>query len=147
MGTSIDVILTNKKRSFQNTLPCETGLSDHHQMVTFLKSHLARLAPKKILYGTYKKFNEANFLMDVENANFSCCTDDPEKNYENLVNVFSSIIEKHARLKQKILRGNEAPFMTKELRKAIYSPGSKINTIKILLMKTKQDSKNKETSV
>ena len=45
-GTSIDVILTNKKRCFQNTLTCETGLSDHHQMVTtFLKSHLARLAP------------------------------------------------------------------------------------------------------
>ena len=121
-GTSIDVILTNKKRCFQNTLSCETGLSDHHQMATtFLKSHLARLAPKKILYRTYKNFNEANFLMDVENANFSCCTDDPEKNYENLVNVFSSIIEKHAPLKQQILRGNEAPFMTKELRKEIYT--------------------------
>ena len=59
--------------------------------------------------------------MDVENANFSCCTDNPENNYENLVNVFSSITEKHAQLKQKILRGNEAPCMTKELRKAIYT--------------------------
>ena len=38
-----------------------------------------------------------------------------------LVNKFSSIINKHAALKQKIIGGNEAPFMTKELKKAIYT--------------------------
>ena len=31
------------------------------------------------------------------------------------------IIDKHAPLKQKTLRGNEAPFMNKNLRKAIYT--------------------------
>ena len=30
--SSIDVILTNKRRSFQNTITIETGLSDHHKM-------------------------------------------------------------------------------------------------------------------
>ena len=30
-------------------------------------------------------------------------------------------MEKHAPLKKKFLRGNQAPFMTKEFRKAIYN--------------------------
>ena len=46
-GSSIDVILTNKARSFQTTMVTETGLSDHHLMITtFLKAHLVRLKPK-----------------------------------------------------------------------------------------------------
>ena len=32
-GTSIDVMLTNKPRSFYNTIPIETGLSDHHKLI------------------------------------------------------------------------------------------------------------------
>ena len=49
-GSSIDVILTNKARSFQNTMVTETGLSDHHLMITtFLKAHLVRLKPKQIV--------------------------------------------------------------------------------------------------
>ena len=108
-GTSIDIILTNKLRSFQNTISTETGLSDHHLMITtFLKSHLVRLKPKKIIYRNYKTFNETNFLTDVKNANFVCDTDNPNLNYENLVQVFNSIVNKHAPLKQKTLRGNEA---------------------------------------
>ena len=54
-GSSIDVILTNKPRSFQHTLTCETGLSDHHHMITtFLRSHLVRLKSKKIFYRVTK---------------------------------------------------------------------------------------------
>ena len=37
--SSIDLILTNKIRSFQNTTILETGLSDHHQHM-FLNKHL-----------------------------------------------------------------------------------------------------------
>ena len=50
-----------------------------------------------------------------------CDTEDPDLNYENLINGFCSIIDKRAPLKQKTLRGNEAPFMNKNLRKAIYT--------------------------
>ena len=73
------------------------------------------------MYRNYKKFEESAFLSDVKNANFNCDTEDPNLNYENLVNVFRSIVNKHAPLKQKTVRGNEAPFMNKKLRKAIYT--------------------------
>ena len=70
---------------------------------------------------SYKRFDESMFLEDVKNVNFVCDTEDPDLNYENLINGFCSIIDKHAPLKQKTLRGNEAPFMNKNLRKAIYT--------------------------
>ena len=43
-GTSIDVILTNKPKSFYKTVAIETGLSDHHKLIaTFLRCHFQRL--------------------------------------------------------------------------------------------------------
>ena len=40
-GSCIDLILTNRKNSFQYTKSYETGLSDHHRMFTrYEKPHL-----------------------------------------------------------------------------------------------------------
>ena len=33
-GISIDVFLTNRTRSFHNTAITETGISDHHKLIT-----------------------------------------------------------------------------------------------------------------
>ena len=47
-GTSIDVFLTNRTRSFHNTAITETGISDHHKSITsFFRSHLNEFHPKK----------------------------------------------------------------------------------------------------
>ena len=43
-----------------------------------------------------------------------------EKNmYESFSDTIKTVANKHAPLKKKIVRGNNAPFMTKELRKTI----------------------------
>ena len=43
----IDLMLTNRNRSFQNSCVIVTGLSDFHKMtVTIIRSHLSRLGPK-----------------------------------------------------------------------------------------------------
>ena len=41
--------------------------------------------------------------------------------YDSLADNFRKIVDKHAPLKQKTVRGNQAPFMNRELRKAIYT--------------------------
>ena len=47
----IDLILTNKRRSFINTTVIETGLSDHHKMtVSILRSHFKKAKPKTVTY-------------------------------------------------------------------------------------------------
>ena len=49
--TSVDVILPNSYRSFQNSCAMETGLSDFHKMiVTILKTYFPRKEPKIIQY-------------------------------------------------------------------------------------------------
>ena len=75
-------------------------------------------------FRNYKKFDESNFLSDLKNTNFSFTSADPNGNYLFLTNSFSKIVEKHAPLKKKTLRGNHAPFVSKELRKAIYTRSS-----------------------
>ena len=43
-GISIDVFLTNRTRSFHNTAITETGISDHHKLITpFFRSHFERI--------------------------------------------------------------------------------------------------------
>ena len=120
-SSSIDVILTNKPRCFKKTSAFETGLSDYHSLVlTVMKCQAPRLKTKKICYRSYKKFDSQLFREDVKNANFAL-SNNPEESYNNLTSTFQDIVEKHAPSKSKLLRGNTAPFMTPDLRKAIYT--------------------------
>ena len=43
---------------------------------------------------------------------------DPNQNYQSLTKTFLTIVNKHAPLKKKIVRGNQASFMNKEFQKA-----------------------------
>ena len=65
--SSIDVMLTNRKTSFQNSMTIETGLSDHHKMtVTVLKTYFKKKKPIKTNYRSYKYFNESEFRNDLQ---------------------------------------------------------------------------------
>ena len=79
---------------------------------------------KLYFFRNYKKFDETKFLADLKNTNFSFTSADPNENYLFLTNSFSKIVEKHVPLKKKTLRGNHAPLVSKELRKAINKMGS-----------------------
>ena len=103
--STIDLILTNKGNCFQKTKVTETVLSDFEKLIsTFLRSHFSRLKPRKILTKrNYRNFNEQKFLEDVKNTNFYFNSDDPNKNYELITDLFSKIVNKHAPLKKKFL--------------------------------------------
>ena len=92
--SSIDLILTNRIRSFQNTITLETGLSDHHKMViTVLKTFIPKRTPILIKYRDYRKFNSQNFRQDLQNniANIS-----DEICYDIFESTFKEILNKHA---------------------------------------------------
>ena len=119
-GSILDIMLTNKSKCFQKTSTVTTGLSDFHKMiVTSLKAHFKKLPPKKIVYRDYKNFDENAFLYELDQNMIKgkfYAQNDP---YNGFTSTFTNIANKHAPLKKKIIRGNDAPFMTKELRKAI----------------------------
>ena len=95
--------------------------SHSHKLISFfLPSHFSRLKPKAIYYRNLKKFNEQKFLEYVKNTSLCFNSDDPNDNYELITDLSSKIINKRAPLKTKFLRGNQATFINKELRTAIY---------------------------
>ena len=48
-------------------------------------------------------------------------SNDPNVNYKSITENFLEAIDKHAPLKKKFVRGNQAPFMNREFQKAIYT--------------------------
>ena len=111
--SSIDVILTNSKNNIQNSMTVETGLSDHHKMIiTVLKVHFKKMEPITIKFRSYKRFRD-NLLYDLQNS----CKE--TMSYDDFKEIFMKILNLHAPMKKKLVRGNNAPFMNKYLSKAI----------------------------
>ena len=94
--SSIDMILTSRFRSFQNSQVIETDLSDHHKMtITVLRMFVKKQAPIFIKYGDYKNFDNLHFHNELKqklqevNPNNIC--------YDTFENVFMDILNKNAR--------------------------------------------------
>ena len=116
--TCIDLILTSDTGKVSNTRTIEIGLSDFHVMVTTsLKGSFQKKKPKIITYRDYKKFGNQIFNLKVREAI------DSVTNIQTDFSLFNStvkyILNKQAPLKQKYIRANDAPFMSKYLMKAI----------------------------
>ena len=115
-GRCIDLCLTNKRSSFINTQTFETGFSDFHEMIyTMFKTTFVKLPPKVINYRSFKHYNKTSFYKDLLDNLFKESISDFDKFEE----IFQQTFEKHAPLKKKKLRGNNKPFMTKDLNKDI----------------------------
>ena len=120
-GTSIDVLLTNRPRSFHKMGIFETGFSDHHKLVvSVFRSYFLRIPPKIIEYRNFKIFNETVFLhyLDQELLKGEMYKRN-NKMYSTFTKVFRLVLDKYAPPKVIKIRGNQDSFMTKELSKAI----------------------------
>ena len=99
----------------------ETGLSDFYKMVTtFMHNTYSRQEPIKCITIT-SNFDKTKFFEDFEKSN--CCPPKPKSDvnsdYNNLLTTIQKVLNKHALLKSRVIRGNQAPFMNKELSMAI----------------------------
>ena len=119
-GSSIDAMLTNKPKSFYKTTPIETGLSDHHKLIiTYLRSYIStKQKPINIVYRETNKINHDKFREDIKNLPLNEIERFPDT-LTGFVTLFKSIVDRHAPVKKKIVRGNNKPFMNSELGNAI----------------------------
>ena len=116
----IDLILTNKPRSFQHSCVIETGLSDFHKMtVTVMKILFEKLQPRVVNYRDYKHFENHKFRTDLLSELSKANIEENENGLNNLNNACKRILDIHAPRKQKYARGNHMPFMNKALSKEI----------------------------
>ena len=133
--TSIDLILTNRPSYFQRSTVFETDLSDFHLLtITEFKTSFQKREPKIIKYRDYKNFDNHNFRSEILQRNFNYT--DLRTFKKTVFNIFN----KYAPIKRKYVRANEAPFMSKELHKAIMKRSRLRN--KFLKDRTENNQKN-----
>ena len=82
---------------------------------TMLKVTYTKLQPKKFQYRFYKSFNNENFIRDLKDRLEIV----RPYVYASFQNAFETVLDKHAPLKTKIIRGNNKPHMSKQLGKEI----------------------------
>ena len=113
-GSSIDLILANRKYSFKNTSSYETGLTDHHHMIyTMLKSSFVDTEPKQLNHD-FKNFSFESFKEHPREV-LTACTN----SYETSEDAFKTSLANYAPKKKKWLRGNNKSHVNKKLRQAI----------------------------
>ena len=116
----IDLILTNVPRSFQTLSVIETELSDFHVMtLTAMRKSFEKLKPRVIHYRSYKNFCNEVFRESLLET--LCQQTLVYKDYWSgrFCNITLKTLDKYAPLKAKHARGNQMPFMIKELSKNI----------------------------
>ena len=137
----IDLIITNNSKSFWNTKTMRNSISDFHALVlTVLNIKYVKPNPIKITYRKYKHFDSESFQSDLLGQFSQGCED-----YSTFEKLFMTVLNRHAPLKTKMIRGNHAPFMNKQVRKSIMKR-NKMDEIRKgrrqnILQKTKDFSK------
>ena len=114
----IDLILTNRSRSFHRCHVIEIGLSDFHKtIVTVMKMYFKKHGLRVLHCRDYKRLNTQNFGQDVfvnlheENVNIN--------QLEKFLNVFKKVFDIDGPIKKRYIRANQGPFMNKALQKAV----------------------------
>ena len=114
--SSIDMFVTNSQGSFQKTTAISTGLSDFHKMiVTVMKTTYPKVDPIVKYYRNFSKCNVRDFEQDLKGK----LEAEQEGTYESFQTVFLNTLNSHAPQNKKVVRANQKPYVTKDMRKAI----------------------------
>ena len=114
--TCIDLIITNRPKSFQESEVIETGLSDFHKMsLTVMKVFYNKQKPKIIQYRKYKGFSNEAFMHELESAlaRFS------QISFGTFKSTVDNILQKHAPIKKRYVRANQASFINSKIHKEV----------------------------
>ena len=100
-------MLTNRPRSFHHTSLIETGLSDCHKLIlSLLRTFFKPIPVKTIEYRNYSKFSPKAFLHELDQEpNKRIIYNSQDKQYDFFSDIFRTILDHHAPLKTKIIRG------------------------------------------
>ena len=98
----------------------ETGMSDYHKLLkTISRQIFTKLRPKDVKYRSYKNFDANKLFYKTDEIAIQEYLSKKSSPYQKITDTSHDTKEKHALLKPKIIRVNQASFMKKGLRKAI----------------------------
>ena len=114
-SSCIDLILTDRPRSFHGCQIIETRISNFHKM-TVTVMYFKKQGPRVIHCRDYKRFNTQSFSQDIfsnlheKSVNIN--------QLDKFLNVFQNVFDIQAPLKKRYIRVNQSAFMNKTLKKA-----------------------------
>ena len=115
----IDLVITNRPKSFQNSMVIETGLFDFHKMcITVRKMYYSTQKLTIIHYRKFKDFNNNAFIKDLQ-ALLSKTFNEETIPFEALRKSVNVTLEQHAPIRRRYARANQAPYMNKRISKEI----------------------------
>ena len=118
----LDLIVTNQPKRFQNSVSAETGLSDFHSLVCVsTKLNVPQNKCNTFKYRSFKHFNNDKFLYDLSVIPYNVIEvfDDIDDSYWMWHELTMDVINSHAPIKTKTIKGHRVPYMNGELRRAI----------------------------
>ena len=121
--------MTNHPKSFHSSSVYETGLSDFHKLtLTVLKTFHVKRKPKIIQYRDFNHFDNTSFRADLLQE--LSLKNVLSGEFEKFKYISSKVLNIHAPIKEKHVRRNQSPCMSKQLRKAIMSRTRLLNKYK-----------------
>ena len=117
--TLIDLVITSTPEIIKGAIKTtELGISDHKLVLATVWSKIKRPPPKIVRARTFKRFNQAAFVKDIENAPWSVCSvfDDPDDCYWAWSHMFNDICQVHAPYREVKIRSVSVPWITSQIR-------------------------------
>ena len=132
-STLIDVIITTDEQRISNQIVIANSISDHDLTGAIRKMTCEKFKPGKIYSRSYAKYNSEEFKADLRELPWEKVIKEKEVNSAWYIfkQLLSSVIDKHASHKEKIVRGRDCRWLTREIR-------GKINECDYLLKKAKR---------
>ena len=114
----------------------ETGLSDFDKMtLTVMKVFYKKQKPTIITCLSYKNVSNEVFMVDVQNRISQVTSENNDLEFDIFKAVLNQAIQKHAPIKQRHVRANQAPFINKTINKEI----TKMSQLRNKFLNTKSD--------
>ena len=122
-GTLIDPVIVMNPKRFQSPINIHFGYSDFHNLVGCVtKLQVPLQKPMSLEYRSYKNFNVDSFNADVSLIPFHVTEifEDVDDKYWCMSKLYADVVNEHAPLKKRVIRGQQVPYMHSDLRKNMY---------------------------
>ena len=119
--TLIDVVLASHPERFATCGNLHLGVSDHDLVFAVRKNKLAKPKAREIEYRSMRQFNNDAFLQDLRNVPWDTAYiyDNVDDLWDHWATLFKEILDIHAPIKKKRIRGDQLPWITPEIQREI----------------------------
>jgi len=119
--TLIDVVLTSHQERYSTSGSLSLGVSDHDLVYVVRKNKLRRPSPHLIEYRSMKNFDQKKFLEDLNSVEWNVVylNDNIDNVWEQWSTKYKEVLDQHAPVKKKWIRGDQLPWINTEILREI----------------------------